>query len=623
MPKDYKNRLKIGGNMDKIFNEIKKEIDFSFPQQTVFSKGDFLEIKKTGKDLNVQYCEGADILRAALIVKTNEELENYTITEKKQFEDVIFFVDCSRNAVINVETIKKLMRIAAMVGYNAFMIYTEDTYEVIDEPVFGYLRGRYSIAEMKEIDAYGKEIGMEVIPQIQVLAHLNSLKRWYKEYQDHFDCEDILLVGDERIYTLIDNMFKTLAQCYSTRRVHIGMDEAHLVGRGEYLDLNGYQPSYEILLKHLQRVSEIGEKYGFSLMMWGDMFLKLAAKINQTKNVSNIYTIPQEVKEKIPKNVSICHWQYGIPINEEGVRVYEKLFEAFEGATQKVGYAAASFKWNGFVPCNNYSMTAHNLGVKMAKKYNMSYIINTTWGDNGAEASPFAILPAMATFAMKTRDGDIESVKKEFLVLTGYTLEDYLKLDWANNCCGKYLDYANINKYHLFNDVFSGMFDCYVTEEEKESFAIVEQALAAMKKGKYQYVFDTVECLCRVLVNKYDIGVRLRKAYQANDRTTMFEIVDTLGVIVEDIAKLLDTFRVQWMTDNKTYGFDVQEYRIGGLKERVSSCRNRLKAYLDGEIASIPELEIELLDRVFQGEHPITGRLNWNDFTMTISSNNI
>ncbi len=40
------------------------------------------------------------------------------------------------------------------------MHYTEDTYEVDGEPFFGYMRGRYTKAEMKEIDAFAEELGV-------------------------------------------------------------------------------------------------------------------------------------------------------------------------------------------------------------------------------------------------------------------------------------------------------------------------------------------------------------------------------------------------------------------------------------------------------------------------------
>lgn len=48
--------------------------------------------------------------------------------------------------------------------------------------------------------------------------------------------------------------------------------------------------------------------------------------------------------------------------------------------------------------------------------------------------------------------------------------------------------------------------------------------------------------------------------------------------------------------DNKAFGYEVIELWLGGLLKRLESCRKRIQAYLQGEIAQIEELEVELLD---------------------------
>ena len=110
-----------------------------------------------------------------------------------QFKHFGTMIDCSRNAVMNVKTLKKWIDLTADLGYNTLCLYMEDTYEVADEPYFGYLRGRYSKEELKEIDEYAKKRGMEVIPCIQTLAHLATIFR-HGEYGELHDIDDCLLV---------------------------------------------------------------------------------------------------------------------------------------------------------------------------------------------------------------------------------------------------------------------------------------------------------------------------------------------------------------------------------------------------------------------------------------------
>lgn len=51
--------------------------------------------------------------------------------------------------------------------------------------------------------------GMELIPCIQTLAHMNAIIRW-PAYREHVDTDDILLAGDKAVYELIDKMFATI-----------------------------------------------------------------------------------------------------------------------------------------------------------------------------------------------------------------------------------------------------------------------------------------------------------------------------------------------------------------------------------------------------------------------------
>ena len=72
------------------------------------------------------------------------------LKEKTNFKRFGVMLDCSRNAVMKVETVKRFIDHLQIMGYNALELYTEDTYEIKDEPRFGYLRGRYTGEEIKD-----------------------------------------------------------------------------------------------------------------------------------------------------------------------------------------------------------------------------------------------------------------------------------------------------------------------------------------------------------------------------------------------------------------------------------------------------------------------------------------
>ena len=109
------------------------------------------------------------------------------------------------------------------------MLYTEDTYEIPDQPYFGWMRGRYSMQELRELDDCADALGIELCPCIQTLGHLNRALHW--PAMAHLkDNEEVLLADNEETYAFLKQAIQAAAAPYRSRRIHIGMDEAHGIG---------------------------------------------------------------------------------------------------------------------------------------------------------------------------------------------------------------------------------------------------------------------------------------------------------------------------------------------------------------------------------------------------------
>lgn len=91
-----------------------------------------------------------------------------------------------------------MLRKMALMGMSVAMLYTEDTYEIPQQPYFGYLRGRYTQQQLRELDRYAADLGIELIPCIQTLAHLERALHWPQNDPDLRDTEDCLMVGRKR-----------------------------------------------------------------------------------------------------------------------------------------------------------------------------------------------------------------------------------------------------------------------------------------------------------------------------------------------------------------------------------------------------------------------------------------
>ena len=512
------------------------------------------------------------------------------------FERFGIMIDNSRVAVMNTATAKRMIDIMEKLDYNMLMLYTEDTYEVEGQPYFGHLRGRYKKEELQELDAYAKEHGVELVPCIQTLAHLNCLMYW-TEYQEFADCNDILCVGEPKLYKLIDDMFATLAKCFTTRLVNIGMDEAHMVGLGRYLDKHGYCNRMDILIQHLTKVSEIADKYGFTICMWSDMFFRLATGGYSECECGEI---DLSVKELIPDNVRLIYWDYYSTDKEH----YDGWIEGHEKLKEGSMFAGGLWTWSGFVPHNEYAIQAGKAATQSCFDHQVKDVFYTIWGDNGNECSRFAALPSMfynSCIAHGIRD-EVE-IKRKFEECFGMAFDDYMLVDLPGtaNTAG---ECANPDKYMLYCDCLLGKFDLSVREGDANAYGKVAKRLEPlMTHQEFGATFATLKALCDVLAVKYDLGVRTRDAYLSGDKERVKAILADYDVVISRTEVFYEAFRKQWLIENKPHGLDVHDNRIGGLIRRIQSCKRRLADYVDGQLERIEELEEPVLDFECRGAY--------------------
>lgn len=500
-------------------------------------------------------------------------------------------VDMSRNAVMKAETVKKFASVIKKMGYNTLYMYMEDTYEVEGEPYFGHIRGRYTVQELRDIDKYCEGEGMAVIPCIQVLAHLNQIFKW-NEYKPVNDVADILLVEEDRSYQLIDHMFSALRKAFRTDKVNIGMDEAHLVGLGKYLDKHGYKNRFEIIRNHLLKVKDIAASHGFRLMMWSDMFFRLI-------NHGDYYleTVDEEklkeVKKYIPDGIQLIYWDYAHNTKEH----YLKQIRAHKILTDNMAYAGGCCSWLGFAPFNKGAIDRMEKAMDACRASGIRTLFLTMWGDNGKECSSFSLLPALYFCAQRFLYGaEPEQIKEGFFNLFGIKFDTFALLDIPNAVRGNVWGYPV--KWGLYNDPIAGLYDYHIAVGDGEIYKKYANILsrAVSVTGEYSYLFENLKKLCCVMELKYDLGVRTRKAYKEGDRAELDRIANKIyPALIRRLRLFYEGFRDLWEKENKPNGFDVQDIRIGGLERRLRHCRKILNDYLVGKTDSVPELEEDVL----------------------------
>ncbi len=544
----------------------------------------------------VEYSTRVSLLRAVGLLAENLKKKSFDIEETPKFEYVGTMPDSSRNGMLTVESLKKWIKINALMGLNSMMLYTEDTYEVQNQPHFGYMRGRYTADEIKAIDDYAFLMGVELVPCVQTLAHLRTIFLW-KEYVPMRDADGILLAGDSNVYKLIDDILDTCSNNFRSRKINLGMDEAFLLGCGTYLQKNGYRPRSEIMKEHLEVVVNKCHERGLEPMIWSDMFFRMSSPNAGYYNM-NLKKIPDEILKIVPKGLKLLYWDY-YSINKAR---YDHMFDRHaDFVNNETGFAGGAVCWYGHVPLNTFSVESARVATSSAIEKGAKEAWITMWGDDGAECAHFATLPTLQVYAEACWSGNTsdEYLAKRMKTCTGASYNDFLEMEQINNVPTRTnykLDIANPYKYMLYQDILSGKYDSHIPEGISEHFA--ENAKYMDKLGKrnkgYKEIFKTLSSLCSVLEIKADLGVKLKKAYDAKD-------IDALKKYAEkDITELLkryDVFytnmRKQWNLYNKPTGFEVMDIRFGALKQRAANVKYILLEYVAGKTDNIPELDIE------------------------------
>lgn len=612
----------------ELIEELKKTLPF-----TLSEDGFLVEVKQLGvgihvtKKDNVRYItigEKSELGRAWYLMLRNESLIEYDIKEQCSFHDLGVMLDCSRNAVMNLPTLFEYIRQLAIFGYHSLQLYTEDTIKIENEPYFGYMRGAYTKEEIKRIDTYCSKFGMELIPCIQTLAHINQITR-YERYDEIIDVNDIFLVGNEKTYQLIEQIIATAAKYFTSRRINIGMDEAHMLGLGKFLDQHGYQNRFTIMVTHLKRVQEILHRYGFTAMMWSDMFFRLLAN-------GEYYSLKEEqlksdLLQHVPKDIDLIYWDY----YSRDYHHYEQNIATHLKISDRIGFAAGAWKWTGFAPENSYSQAAGLQAMKACVEKGVKTFLVTCWGDNGAEASAFSVLPTLFYYAeLAYQFKDISekgfTAWKEysdyFKLATGISWNEYMLLDSPNEVF-KETDYTHSNacKFLLYNDVLIGTFDSIVNSEITKAYEEKKTRLAAVAEAntRYSYLFQTLSSLCFLLEEKADLGVEIKEAYDKKDFVRLREIAESkIPEVIKRLEQFQRDFRYQWHKENKSFGFEIQLIRLGGLKERLYYAKEQILLWTEGGIERIDELEVERLPFAYFEEDD-GSKLNYNLWNVIVS----
>jgi hypothetical protein len=267
-------------------------------------------------------------------------------------------------------------------------------------------------------------------------------------------------------------------------------------------------------------------------------------------------------------------------------------------------FAGGVWTFSGF--CTNYAktLTTTQAALTACKEEGVQEVFAALWLDDGAENHPYSGLLGLQLYAEHAYAGRVEeeTLCRRFDFCVGAGSEAFLRLTGFDAVPGAdilALEPDNPAKYLLWQDPLLGIFDAHMDGiDARGHYTLLQQQLAeALERyPHWSSVLAVPVRLSAVLALKAELGVRLRRYYRAQDRSSMAALVHTeLPELVNRVRLLREEHRRQWFAVYKPFGWEVLDLRYGGLLSRLDSAEVRLRDWLEGRTGRLEELEEERL----------------------------
>ena len=551
--------------------------------EVCFKEGEELSLLMDGERLTVEAPDISAAARglflAACALRDGKDIPE--LHQRRHIASCGMMLDMSRGGVMTVEAVKGMIDAHAALGLNLMMLYTEDTYTVPEAPYLGYLRGRYTEKELREMDDYAAESGVELVPCVQTLAHLEQFLQWdvNRDIKDN-DC--VLMIDEPKTYAWIRAALTALRRCFRTNRIHIGMDEAHGVGLGEYYQKHGAVNRFELLNRHLNRVVDICKELGFKPIMWSDMFYRLGSKNNDYYDTDAV--VPESAIAQIP-DVALCYWDY----YHTDEQFYAGMLEGHRKMGKEVVFAGGIWTWSGILPHVRKTNATMYPALRACLKAGIGTVLATLWGDDGCETDyrlALNQLPIYSEHVWLGEDCTRAEVERMGERLTGLSEACFNAMgafyaDDDDRRPGKGLFYCD-----PLYPLTEGLWDLTGYREGlEEGIKTLERHL---DDSRCEYAWLAM----RIALEKLNWVNELRPAYLRGDKAVVLTMAnEKLPAMRELYVKMMSVWCEQWESGRKRNGWETICARLGAVIARLDDVQRILLRWADGTIECVEELD--------------------------------
>ena len=271
-------------------------------------------------------------------------------------------LDVSRDKVPTMATLTALIDRLAGWKINQLQLYMEHTFAYRGHADVWANASPFTTEEIAQLDRFCAERHVELVPNQNCLGHM---ERWLRH--DRYRQLAIRPEGhtsksgrwwppttmdpaNPASLELVRELLAELLPCFSSRRVHVGLDEPWELTADRIGDYQDY----------IRRLRAAPETQGRDLLLWGDILANHAGAASE-----------------LPEGVTICEWGY------EEWWPFASRAEALAATGRPFWLCPGTSSWLSVVGRTSNAIANNRGAVEAALATGATGVLNTDWGDCG------------------------------------------------------------------------------------------------------------------------------------------------------------------------------------------------------------------------------------------------
>jgi hypothetical protein len=283
-------------------------------------------------------------------------------------------LDMSHGPLPTEAEIKRQLDFLARWKANQYYLYSEASIELEGFPLLNP-DGRLSKDEVRRIIAYGRERHIDVIPNLELYAHLHDLFRveHYSQLADlphgvEFD------PSNAAVMPLLSNWINQVADLFPSPFVSIGFDETFQIEMA--VKQQGASASAtRLFIKQLTDVTRLFQQRGKQVMAWADIMVRYP-----------------EIVAELPPGLIAVAWYYSADPND---KEYKHWLGPLVAKSVPHFVQPGVTSWAQIAPDFDTSFENIDTFIAAGRKSNTLGVINSLWADDGQVLLRMS-LPGMA-----------------------------------------------------------------------------------------------------------------------------------------------------------------------------------------------------------------------------------